>query len=776
MEKKLRLSVHQLVDFLLRRGDIDNRIFNQASMSEGSRLHAYYQKLQSSSYHSEYYLRQCFIVDDFEVTIEGRADGIIDMPFHSVIDEIKTTVIDLEECYETQGEWHLGQAKCYALMYAVEKSLTKIGVKLTYIHQLNKEQIIKQFDFETSELEIFVLNLIKEYLIFYKMLFDLKIARNKSAKELQFPFENFRQGQRDLAKYTYNTLNNGGIMYVEAPTGIGKTMSTLFPAIKTFVNEENDKIFYLTAKNSGRESAFKAGLILKEKGLEAHMIIISAKDKMCACPGRSCNPDDCPFAKGYYDKIRIALTDAITSVSTFDANAINNVAMKYAICPFEFELDLSLFCDLIICDFNYLFDPIVYLRRYFDGDASKYVALIDEAHNLLERGRDMYTKSISYVSFLKMKKAIKGIEHKKLNACVRKIAKYFKDVIAIYQEGNYELPFIDAELIKVLNNFLKASQDFMKKHPFGINDDFKNFFFEVNKFIKILDFYEYSFTCFVKVDKFDRVITIFSLDPSKLIKQSLDLLKGAVLFSGTLSPLDYYVKMLGGNDQSPVLKIPSPFPKDNLLLMIAPTIATTYKKRDSTIEQVSDYIKKTIEGKIGNYFVFFPSYVYLESVLSTFKNHSFNVHVQSREMNDDDKTKFLQNFVENPSETNIAFVVLGGSFSEGIDLLSDRLIGAIVVGVGLPQISFERDLIREYFDKNEQDGFEFSYVNPGMNRVMQAAGRVIRSSTDRGIVLLIDDRYLQKRYRNLFKSEWNHYEVVTTLDDITTLTTKFWAK
>lgn len=766
MEKSIKMSVHQLVDFLLRKGDIDNRVYNKNTMNEGSRLHASYQRRQDSDYIAEYYLIHTFKVDDFEVTLNGRADGIISRPFLTTIDEIKTSVMDNEEFYQEQGEWHLGQAKIYALIYALDHDLERMGVRLTYINQLNNSSLVKDFKYTKEELENYVTDLIREYLEFYKLVFLQLEKRNETSELLDFPFKKFRKGQRELAKYTFAAIKNKQNLYVEAPTGIGKTMSTLFPAVKSFSSGEVDKIFYLTAKNSGVEAAFNATKLLVEKGLRVVAIQITAKEKICACPGRGCNPDECPFAKNYYGKVRNAIIEAVTHELLLSKDVITEYAMRHQICPFEYELDLSLFSDIIICDFNYLFDPIVYMRRYFDEDNYRMVGLIDEAHNLVERGRDMYSASIDYYEFKRMKNSLKDYNHKELKTAIRRINKLFKAYQEEKEEGYNLLDDIDNKILNALSNFQKFCSDFMKKEHQKVTDELKDFYFSTIRFSKIADFFDENFKFFIYKDQKEISLNIYNLDPSSLIGESLKKLEAAVLFSGTLSPLDYYVQMLGGNEDSPVLKIPSPFPKENFKLMIAPNISTTYKNRDNTILEVVDYIKTMVDQKVGNYFVFFPSYKYLNSVLAKFDDSSYELHVQKSEMSESEKIRFLDNFQANPKTTHIAFAVLGGIFSEGIDLLHDRLIGAIIVGVGLPQISYERDLIRNYFNENEENGFEYAYVKPGMNRVMQAVGRVIRSEEDVGAVLLIDERYMHRQYQDLFKAEWNNYRVVLTIDDL----------
>ena len=776
MEKYLSLSVHQLVDFLLRTGDIDNRIFNKTTMSEGTKIHAFYQSKQNKDYISEYYLKELFHVDGFSIDLDGRADGVIISDNGATIDEIKSTISPLDEYYEQHKEWHLGQAKCYALMYAHLNKLDKMDIQLTYIHQIDNTRMYKTFSYLTSELEEYVTKLIKDYLEFYKLIFERSEKRNESAKNLKFPFHSFRKGQKELSKYAYGISKSGGLLFVEAPTGIGKTMSTLYPFAKSFADDENEKIFYLTAKNSGRITAFEATKLLLEEGLYASAIMITAKDKICFCPGKSCNPDECPFAKDYYTHIRKVLIESIKEYNLFTPELICDIAKHYAICPFEFSLDLSLYADIIVCDYNYMFDPMVYLKRYFDEDASKIIVLIDEAHNLVDRGREMYSASFDSYSFKKAKKAVRHLEHKKIKNATKRITKLFNSFEDL-PEGETIIPYLDDKDVAGLNAYLLASSDVNKHHHEYVNEDFTNFFFDLNKFVKLYELYDSSFTLFVtKTASGEKKISLYCLDPRDQLKTSLNKVKSKIIFSATLSPSEYYIDLLGGNKSDPLLRLPSPFPKENLDLMVAPTVSIRYKNREQTLEEVSRYIKTLISGKVGNYFVYVPSYEYLEKLTPYLYDKNINLIIQERDMNELDKNQFLACFVDKPKKTTVGIAVVGGAFGEGIDLVSERLIGVVVVGVGLPQICFERDLIRKYFDEKLQKGYSYSYLNPGLNKVMQAVGRVIRSESDRGVALLIDDRYLSKTYKDLFSDKWSHYKVVTSIKDVQEEVENFWNK
>ncbi len=778
MEKYLTLSVHQLVDFLLRTGDIDNRVFNRSSMTEGSRLHSVYQSKQSSNYLAEFPLKMSFNVDEVNIVLEGRADGIIKRSESEyVIDEIKTTVEDLKIFHDDNLEWHLGQAKCYAYMFAKQTNLEYIGIKLTYIRQgKEKEQLVDSYVFNILELEQFVVKLLNEYLSFYNIIFNKISKRNESIEALKFPFSKFRQGQRDLAKYTYAMAKKRGRLFAEAPTGIGKTISTLFPFIKALEDDDNSKIFYLTAKTSGRESAHQAVKLLKDNGLSLGDIMITAKDKICFCKGQACNPEECPYAKGYYNKIQTVLRYAILNYDDFDLQTITQLAYENQICPFEFELDLSLFMDVIICDYNYLFDPISYMKRYFDEDTSSFLVLVDEAHNLVDRSRDMYSASLSYKQFLEARKSVCHSKLHQLKLAMSKMNKMFKEYLVNPKDGNYILDEFYEYTYKTISSFITSMQDINKNENKEMSKELLEFYLEVNRFSKILEFYNDHFICYYEIHDDDLILHVSCLDASSFLYSSLRRLRGSVLFSATLSPIEYYVDMLGGKKEDAQLILPSPFPVDNLKIIIAPKVSIRYKNRDASYQQVADYIKAFVRNKVGNYFIFLPSYEYLTNLMPYVDMEDVDVYQQDRGMSDEDKEEFLTNFKPHPERTTLGFVIVGGAFGEGIDLVSDRLIGAVIVGIGMPKINFVSDQIMKYYDSKEQSGYNYAYLNPGMNKVMQALGRVIRSETDRGAVLLIDERYLTNDYRDLFKSEWRKYEVAFSPKEVSDILQDFFIK
>lgn len=769
MESKrtITLSVHQLVDFLLREGDIDNRVFNSDTMAMGTKIHASYQKKQGEKYLSEVALRETFSFGEVDVVLEGRADGIIIGGGYPIIDEIKTTVADLNEFYKEQKNWHFAQAKCYALMYCHKMELEKAGVRLTYISQIDDSQMIKEEEYNVGELEEDIEKLIEEYLTFEeKQMAHIK-ARNESAKKLNFPYSSFREGQREMAKYTYMTAKNGGVFFCEAPTGIGKTMSALYPTIKSWSVSDNDKIFYLTAKASGRLSAFDAMGKMYEAGLVARDSIITAKEKTCINPGAACNPDECPFAKGYYAKLRAAVREALETDARFSSEYVRAMARRYEMCPFELQLDLSLWADVIILDYNYLFDPIVYLERYFDSsvDSSKYFALIDEAHNLVDRGRSAYSERISISMIDKVKADMRHIKAIKIKNALTKL-KNSLDFVDLEDGENKRIHEVPDGVRKALDSLSRAHLAMAKeKHP-NYGEAYADLSRTCHRFSFLEENYRTETSLYLRRNGDDCSIELYCLDPSPMIKECLDKLKGAVIFSATLSPINYYMDAILGSQDYPYLLLPSPFPKDNFDLMIAPMVSTRFKDRAKTYGEVASYLKSFISSKVGNYFIFFPSYEYLENIRPLLDFEDIDVYYQERDMDDDEKTLFLSRFLPNPDHTSVGLLIIGGSFSEGVDLIDDRLIGVAVVGMGLPQICFEKEIVREFYEQRNGAGFEYAYMNPSVNRVMQAVGRLIRSENDVGTALLIDDRYTKSEYRELFSRVWKRYEIVTSSKDI----------
>ncbi|NLY45454.1 MAG: ATP-dependent DNA helicase [Tissierella sp.] len=774
MNKTIRISVRNLIEFVLRSGDIDNSFMSTSRALEGTLAHQKVQKSYGNEYSPEVTLKHSFSYNDYSLEVEGRADGIFKLPEEIIIDEIKSTTKDLESIEEDFNHLHWAQAKCYAYIYALQNELTSIYIQLSYFHIESEELKIFKRNFSYVELEDFFIDLIDRYVKWASLTFDWAEVRDGTILDMGFPFDKYRRGQRELAVAAYKTIREGKNIFAQAPTGIGKTMSTLFPSIKSIGEGSISKIFYLTAKTITREIPIKSMEILMGKGLKAKTLVITAKDKICLNEEVKCNPRDCTYAKGHYDRVNDAIMDLFKNEDMISRDVVLKYADKHCVCPFEFSLDISLYADVVICDYNYVFDPQVYLKRFFDGSSNDYVFLIDEAHNLVDRSREMFSAEINKADFLDLKDLFKEKYpsiYKALNKCNNIMNNLKKEI----RKGNYyqkeeiaDFYYPIKRIITLMEPWLIAEKD---------HEDYEKvmeFYFGLITFIKISDFYDEHYVTSIEVMDRDMIFKLYCVDSSYLLNQALNRAKSGIFFSATLTPLEYHMDLLGGNTDDYFIRLSSPFPRENLCLMIRDDISTRYKDRDMTYIDIVESIKGLSTFNTGNYFVFFPSYVYMRNVydILTERNPDLNIIIQEGNMKESEREEFLNRFEED--DDLIAFAVMGGIFSEGIDLVGEKLIGAVVVGVGLPQICFERDIIKDYFKEKQNLGFEYAYMYPGMNKILQSAGRVIRSEEDRGAILLIDDRFTTYRYKELFPKEWGHYKIVRSTNDLKKNLELFW--
>ena len=777
--KQSKISVRNLVEFILRRGSIDNRKKSNHTALEGVKIHRKLQKEAGETYEKEVFLKTTVELDDIQLTIEGRADGIFQKDGLYYIDEIKTSEPRFEDLEQEQVDLFFHQARVYAYIYCHKQELTEINLQLTYF-QTTEEQITRKMEYQTIEqLDEFFKKLIADYeewLIFRE---NWRTVRNASLMALKFPHDNYRKGQRELAVAAYKTIKTKQKLFAEAPTGTGKTVSTLFPTLKAIGEESGERVFYLTAKTITRQVAEDAMVAFNDAGAEAKSVTLTAKDKICFLDETTCNPDQCPYANGYYDRINEGLWDLLNHENQITREVIETYAKKHTLCPFELSLDVSLWCDVIIGDYNYLFDPTVYLRRFFEEEKNEdNIFLIDEAHNLVNRSREMYSAELSYRG-AKNVYTIVPKEFKKLRRRINKLLKEFDKIQELSNEDSWDYHHkkVPAEsLITAGYQLSEVIQEWLAEYPeHAIQETILPFYFDLLHFLKISEFYDDHYETTVEKTYHDFVIKEFCIDPSLFLEQSLDKGRSSLLFSASFSPLSYYQETLGGKE-SLAYRLPSPFPEENQQVLIANYIETTYRKREESSPRLVETINQFISGKKGNYFVFFPSYQYLDQTAAVFKERYPEVRllIQETVMNETERETFLANFKIDPAETLVAFCVLGGIFSEGIDLKGTRLIGSMIVGVGLPQMNHEQELIKEYYNEKDNLGFAYAYQLPGMNKVLQAAGRVIRDTTDEGIVVLADRRFATRNYRQLFPNHWHGAKNVNNVNELSSEIHRFW--
>lgn len=787
-ENIVKISVRNLVEFILKSGNIDNRFGGRKvvdAMQEGSRIHRKIQKRMGSNYRAEVPLAidVPIVNEELELVlcVEGRADGIISLIHETpsiIIDEIKGVYMELTHLQEPIAI-HLAQVKCYAYIYAKMFHQTQIGVRITYCNI--ETEMIKYFEeqYELQELETWFMKIIEEYAKWAVWQLQWRNERNQSIKELKFPFV-YRTGQRDLVTNVYKSIIREKRLYIEAPTGVGKTISTIFPAIKAMGEGFLQKIFYLTAKTITRTVAEETLCILQKEGLRVKSVTITAKDKICIYDKSDCNPIGCMRAKGHFDRVNDAVFDIISHEDHMSRSVIEAYAEKYNVCPFELCLDITTWVDHIICDYNYAFDPNVYLRRFFLGEKKNpYIFLIDEAHNLVDRAREMYSATLYKHDFLFVKSLVKG-KHKKLekrlDACNGDLLKLKKEC-----ENCEVITNITDFVLRLIGLMTEFEEFFNDTIEVDSKEEIVTLYFQVRHFLAIYEIYNEKYITYTDYDEMEKFrIKLLCMDPSDNLQRCLERGIGAVFFSATLLPIHYYKEQLAGAPEDYAVYAPSPFDTDNRLLMIASDVSTKYSRRnDSEYQKIIKYILQFTEVKIGNYMVFFPSYQMMNQIvmLLTKEGSMFDplpgLVIQKNNMNEMEKEEFLEGFVKNPKSTRIGFCVMGGIFSEGIDLKYDRLIGAVLVGTGLPMVSNERELFRDFYHKKNKKGYDYAYVYQGMNKVLQSAGRVIRTMEDRGAILLLDERYMKNEYQNLFPREW-YPNIQVNLQNMKQELTQFW--
>lgn len=757
IKNDIKISVRNLVEFILRAGNLDSKFIGMNRAVEGTKGHKKVQSLYKEGYDAEVSLKHTIEFNNLSVSVEGRADGILVEDEKVIIDEIKTVTHSIQFIGEEYNPLHWAQAKCYGYIYALQKNLDEIYIQLTY-YQINTEEIkIIRKKFTLFDLKKYFYDLLEKYYIWANLNLSWVEVRNKSISSLQFPFREYRKGQREMAVAVYKTILGETKLFVQAPTGIGKTVSAIFPAVKAVEEGKTRKIFYLTAKTTTQRVAEEMFIRMKAQGLQFKTITITAKEKICFKEKCNCDPDYCEYARGHFDRVNEAIMDMMKNENEWIRDTIIKYSIKHKVCPFEYSLDLSFWADCVICDYNYVFDPNASLKRYFADKGGEYIFLIDESHNLVDRTREMFSAELTKKPFLQLKKDMKEKNNRIYNI-LNDINKYMINLRKLCEEKGYIVSNEEEKDLYIqLRNLVNEVDEYLVKiRDFKEEEEIIKIYFDVINFLKISELYDDRYVTFIEKIKDDIKIKLFCLDPSNLITKVLKKGSATIFFSATLLPMDYFKQLLGSGDNSKVLYLKSPFDVQNRCLLIANQVSTRYVNRANSYSQIVEYINSVVSSKCGNYMVFFPSYKYMEEVYKLFTDQypGFNVNVQVPSMTEEERSDFIEFFEPNPRETNIGFCVLGGVYSEGIDLKEDRLIGVIVVGVGLPQVCAERDIIKKYYDENNNMGFEYAYMYPGINKVMQAAGRLIRSEKDRGVILLIDERFSYSNYQRLFPQEW----------------------
>ncbi|ULT54719.1 ATP-dependent DNA helicase [Neobacillus drentensis] len=758
MASDIHISVRTLVEHVFKSGSIDARFRSQTALLDGTRIHQKIQKNYQDGDLKEVLVSTEIEYDGLTFTIDGRCDGLLFHDDKIIIDEIKSFSQPLDQLEAEGYPVHWAQAKMYAYIVALDKELEEIDVQLTYVHVETEEKKSLRQTYTFLELTRFVMEVIASYAPYAKLLNDHRLKRNESCRELAFPFKTYRNGQRKLAGAVYKTIVDKKNLFAKAPTGIGKTISTLFPAMKAIGEGELNRIFYLTAKTITRTSAEEAFARMESCGLCSKTVTITAKDKVCFQEETNCQKDICEFANGYYDRINDAILDILSNENHLTRKVIESYARKHTVCPFEYSLDLAYSVDAIICDYNYIFDPRVSLKRLLEEQKKSTALLVDEAHNLVDRGREMFSASLSKEPFLQLKKEYKGLNQSIYEAASKMNAWFIQLKKSHESQKEFVLEQLEEDFLEEIRQFAMISEQVLQ---LDTSPSLLETYFKVNQFIKIAELLNDHFIIYAEKERNDLKIKLFCLDPSKLLQQMGKGFRAKIFFSATLSPLRYYQDILGGTEEDYTLNIPSPFSEEQVEVFIKP-LSTRYRDREQTKNAIVTVIQSMLTRRPGNYLIFFPSYQYLLDVYEQFKqaDDTTQTLIQEAGMTESKREDFLAAFKPDQTETLVGFAVLGGIFSEGVDLIGDRLNGVVIIGVGLPQLCFERNLIKDHFASLGKNGYDYAYVYPGINKVLQAGGRLIRSEQDHGTIVLIDDRFLQRQYQQLLPIEWRQFTLI----------------
>lgn len=786
---KINVSVRDLVSFSVPGEEL--RSFSLANAMEGIEGHQIVHGLLKQqieplgTYQKEMPVSATFSHDIFILQISGRLDGLIEINGNFTLCEIKTTDKPLDSLNEDNNPAYWAQGRCYAYIIAKDKGLEKMTVQLVYFQRKNKQIRTFEETLSFSELEKFFHSLVYPYINGLKKHYAWQNLRNDSIKELSFPFPEFRKGQRAMCAAVYRAIMDGNRQFIQAPTGIGKTLGALFPAIKAMGEGFTDKIFYLTARNTTQSVALNTYKMMAEKGLRLKTLQITAKEKVCFSPDKQCTDDECPYLADYQQKVRKVISALYNETDFFDRDFIERTAKENGLCPFELSLDLSTMADLVICDYNYAFDPRVYLKRFFQEKTDdRLCLLVDEAHNLPDRAREMYSAELKRSMIRNVYQKIrKTLPH--LAKSLKNIRKALLSYVGKVPSGfaGSPLPWVLSEseppekLIRPIDNFLYAAESILNDEtPYPFKDDLAALFFELAHFSRIYDLYGDNYATVYCREKGDFSIKLFCIDPAPMLRKRMSNAKSSVFFSATLSPPSYFLEILGGSENDAFLTLPSPFPRENLYLYVNNTVSTRYRHRENMLGYLAQFIHECVSTKTGNYMVFFPSFAYMQKAAKEYmdKYPEDTLLIQELNMDENRRAEYLEHFSEYGRNTLVAFAVMGGIFSEGIDLKGECLSGVIIVGVGLPQVCEERDIIKRYYQKKNGKGFDFAYTFPGLNKVQQAAGRVIRSEHDRGFVVLIDDRFTSSKYIKILPSEWFPLKTPFKCKDLACDLKNFW--
>lgn len=756
----IKIGIKDLANFVCQTGDLTTEFFSNKDLEIATKVHKLIQSKYNDESQAEVYIKKEMTFQNKTILLHGFIDGVLNIENELIIEEIKSTTLEIEEFNPENKKEYIAQLKIYGYLYALEHNIDPIHLRLTYVsvvdYSVNKIDYICSLD----DLEEFTFNVLSKYMYWLDLQQESNYNKTKTIEEIKFPFSSMRPGQRDMMKVCFQTMNTNNILYAIAPTGIGKTMATMFSSLKTL--KENDKLFYLTAKGSGKKAPLQAIKLLSKNGLKIKTIVLTAKKKICNIQKGACTPDECPYAKGFFNKLREATIDIFEHNDIFDEETILDISEKHELCAFEFSLYLSYFCDIVIADYNYVFDPRAHLVRYFEDDTYTPKVLVDEAHNLISRSKEMYSAIISDEDLRKLRRLLTGYKpssRTQINKAIEQIETYQE---LLTEKALHIKEINDIDFVIYLKHILnKCDEIFDANKKISNKDEIMDIYFKLLEYTTIADYFGPTHRLLIK--KQDDVITMemLCLDASDFILETIEKsIKGIVFFSATLSPFEYHSNLLT-KGKGNFIELQSPFDSKKLDIIINNKVSTKYKSREASIDYIIESIEILTSSHKGNYIVFFPSYQYMNMIIENIVNPEYEMIVQKSNISEQERNRIIERF-NDTENCKVGFFVMGGIFSEGLDFVGDSLNGVIIVGVGLPLYCDENNLLKDYFDNEYQNGFEYAYTYPGFTKVVQAVGRVIRSEEDKGVAILIDERFTYGKYLELMPRHWTNKKVITS--------------
>lgn len=744
------VAVRALCEFTAKVGDLDLRFTPSPSAQEGIVGHRTVASRRSAHYQHEVTLEG----DYQQLKVRGRADGYD--PDANRLEEVKTYRGDLAAQPANHRQLHWAQVKVYGWLMCQKLGLSEIDLALVYFDIVGEGETLLNQRFDAPDLEQFFKQQCALFLDWARQEMQHRAARNAGAQSLAFPHADFRTGQRTLAESVYKAVCTGRCLMAQAPTGIGKTIGTIFPQLKALAPQQLDKVFFLTAKTPGRKLALDAAQVLYDSSPELSLRVLElvARDKVCEHLDKACHGDSCPLAKGFYDRLPAA-RQAASQVRLLDQRSLRNVALAHQVCPYYLSQEMARWSDLIVADYNYYFDFGAMLFGLAQLNQWQVSVLVDEAHNLVERARSMYSASLDQYSLKTVRDSAPEALKKPLQRLNREWNALHKDQLAPYQAYAAK----PDKLLQALSLCTSAMGDYFNDHPDALTGDLQAFYFDALQWAKVAELFNEHFIFDITKRSFtakrsSSTLCLRNVVPAEFIRPRLTAARSSVLFSATLSPRHYYADLLGLPANTAWVDVESPFKAEQLQVSIVERISTRFVHRQASLEPIVALIAQQFAAQPGNYLAFFSSFDYLQQVaqLLAERHPQIALWLQSRGMVEAERQAFLDQFT--PHSQGIGFAVLGGAFGEGIDLPGTRLIGAFIATLGLPQLNPVNEQMKLRMGAIFGAGYDYTYLYPGIQKVVQAAGRVIRSQQDRGVVMLIDDRFGEQRVRQLLPKWW----------------------